>query len=159
MHHGTGPSADKHEVNVDLHVTIKDSVIVGTSDLYDCGDDMKPYTMEYEPNKKRSWSGRFNAYEGSYHHSGVIMPIFMSKYSKVELAWHQALKGAEGSNPALSGIMYLHNVTFDKFNTRCSDYKDLVIRTNTLSDDVNWPIEMKQITLLDVDEASKLLIN
>ena len=159
MHHGTGPSADKHEVNVDLHVTIKDSVIVGTSDLYDCAEDQKPYTMEYEPNKKRGWSGRFNAYEGSYHHSGVIMPIFMSKYPKVEMAWHQALKGATGANPALSGIMYLQNVTFDKFNTRCSNYKDLVIRTNTLSDDVNWPIEMRQISLLDVDEGSKLLIN
>ena len=83
----------------------------------------------------------------------------MSKYPKITLAWHQALKGAAGANPALSGIMYLQNVTFDKFNTRCSDYKDLVIRTNTLSDDVNWPIEMRQISLLDVDEASKLLIN
>ena len=39
------------------------------------------------------------------------------------------------------------------------DYKDLVIRTNTLSDDVNWPIQMKQITMLDVDESSKLMIN
>ena len=159
MFHGTGPSADRHAVNVDLHVTIKDSVIVGTSDLYDCNDDKKPYTMEYGPNSKRGWSGRFRAYEGKFHHTGVVMPIFMSKYPKVTMAWHQSLKGAAGANPALSGIMYLHNVTFDKFNSRCTDFKDLVIRTNTLSDDVNWPIEMKQISLLDVDEGSKLLIN
>ena len=42
----------------------------------------------YGPNKKRGWSGRFRAYEGSYHHTGVIMPIFMSKYPKITLAWH-----------------------------------------------------------------------
>ena len=44
------------------------------------------------------------------------------------MKWHQALKGAEGSNPGLRGILYMTNVTFDKFGQKCGDYRDLVIR-------------------------------
>jgi len=159
MNHGTGPSADQHIINEDLHVTIKNTVIVANSDLYDCADDKLPYTYKFDVHKKRKWSERFNALEGKFHHTGVVMPLFMSKYPKETMPWHQAMKGAEGANPSLRGIMYMTNVTFDKFDNRCNGYKDIVIRTNPKDDDVNFPIKMKQIKLLDVAAESKVFFN
>ena len=160
LYYGTGPSADKHEINEDAHVTLENSFFVGTSDLYECDEDkVKPYTLEWGPNGGRKWDGRFNTPDGKFHHTGVVFPIFMSGYNKEKMKFHQALKGAAGKNPALRGIMNLKNVKFDKFNTKCNNFKDVVVKTNTLSDDVNWPIKMSNIKILDVDDASKLFIN
>ena len=159
LYYGTGPSADKHEINEDAHVTLENSVIVGTSNLYNCDEDVSPFTLEWGPHKKRKWAARWRRSEGSFHHTGVVFPIFMSGWNKPEMAFHQALKGANGKNPALRGIMNMNNVTFDKFNQKCGEFKDILIRTNDKSDDVNWPIKMSNINILDVDEASKLFLD
>lgn len=76
MTHTVGPSADRHELDENMHVTLQDSVIVGTSSLYDCAEDVLPYTYKFPPHKKRKWSDRFRAKGGSFHHTGVVMPIF-----------------------------------------------------------------------------------
>ena len=55
--------------------------------------------------------------------------------------------------------MNLENVVFDKFSNRCDGKKDLAIRTNPKMDDVHWPIKMKNVKMLQVDESSKLYLN
>merc|ERR1719320_1050902 len=159
MHHGVGHSADKHEYVDDMHVTIKNTKIVANSDLFDCDTDDYPFTYEFQPHKDRKWKERFKAYEGNYHHTGIVFPVFQSKWLKTTLPWHKPIKGAAGSNPALRGLMTLEKVTFDKFDNRCNGQRDLVIRTNPWQDDVNWPIEIKNIKILDVVESSKILYN
>ena len=52
---GTGPSADKHLIN---DVTIKNTVIVATSELYDCSHDKLPFTYDFKVHRKRKWSER-----------------------------------------------------------------------------------------------------
>ena len=158
LFYGTGPSSDKHEINEDLHVTVENSVIVGTSDIYDCNEDVSPYTFQWKPHKDRKWNLRLNSKE-PFHHTGIVMPVFQSKYPKVTHPWHQALKSATGSNPSLRGIMNMNNVTFDKFNQKCGKFRDVVIRTNPKTDDMNFPIKMSNINIMDVDEPSKLFLN
>jgi len=159
MTHGVGHSADKHEYVEDMHVTLKDSVIVANSDLFDCETDTYPFTYEFLPHKKRKWTERFRAKGGNFHHTGVVMPIFQSKFPKATLPWNKPIISAEGSNPALRGIMYMTNVTFDRFNNRCNGQKDIAIRTNPGEDDMNFPIQTKKITMLDVAEDSKVFFN
>ena len=75
------------------------------------------------------------------------------------MPWNQAVKGAAGTNPALRGILNVEGVTFDKFDNRCNGQRDLVFRTNPMEDDVNWPINIKNIKVLDVAESSKIFYN
>merc|ERR1711962_967293 len=131
----------------------------GNSDLFDCDNDDYPFTYEFKVNKARKWSERFAALEGKFHHTGVVMPLFMSKWPKPKFAWHHPTHAAAGNNPALRGIMYLDGVTFANFDNRCNGLRDLVIRSNPKHDDVNWPIKMKNIKLLQVEETSKVFIN
>ena len=142
-----------------MHVTVKNTKIVGNSDLFDCDTDEYPYTYEFGPHKDRKWKERYRAYEGNFHHTGIVFPVFMSKWPKTTLPWHKPIKGAAGSNPALRGLMTLDRVTFDKFDNRCNGQRDLVIRTNPWQDDVNWPIEIKNIQILEVEESSKIFYN
>jgi hypothetical protein len=114
---GTGPAADKHDINEDLHVTVKNTVIVATSDLYDCAHDQLPFTYTFRVHNKRKWSERFNGLEGKFHHSGIVMPIFMSKYPKefkklgmyiaMNLTAQEAIirTSKSGGRPWVTGVM------------------------------------------------------
>ena len=145
-----------------MHITVKDSVIVGNSDLFDCDDDDYPFTYDFVMHKKRRWSERRNAMGGKFHHSAIVFPVFQSKFPKNTLPWHQPIIGAEGSNPALRGIMNIENVKFANFDNRCTGItggRDLVLRTNPKEDDVNWPIKVSGVQMVDVAESSKVFFN
>jgi hypothetical protein len=157
---GVGPMADAHEYE-DKYMTMTDSVIVGVSDAYDCAvEATKPDIYSNGLEKKRGWFGR-----GSWlpdgrktHHTGIVWPLFQSKYGKRTLSWYRPLVGAEGMNPAMRGILNLDTVTFANFGTNCGG-EDLVFRTNIGGDDVNWPINATAITFVDVPTANKIYVD
>ena len=144
-----GPSADSHKYE-DKYFSFTDSLIVSASDVYDCSKEVKPDVYKSSMENSRKWSGRDSWIDGSrrVHHTGIIWPIFQSKYRKVTLAWHKPLKGAAGTNPALRGLLNLSNVTFANFKQNCGK-EDVVFRTNYGVDDVNWPINATNIKFLD----------
>ena len=59
-----------------MHVTVKNTKIVGNSDLFDCDTDEYPFTYEFGPHKDRKWKERYRAYEGNFHHTGIVFPVF-----------------------------------------------------------------------------------
>ena len=153
MTHSIGPSAVKHEIEDDKHVSIKKSTIVGNSAAYECANDDPPRILSFTPEKKRGWTEK----KKGYAHTAVVFPIFQSAFVKITLKWHQALVSAEGSNPALRGIMEMDEVTFANFDGKCSGKKDTVFRTNIAADDMNWPIRSSKLKFIDVEEKNKVL--
>merc|ERR1711892_827897 len=154
-----GPSADSHKYE-DKYFLMTDSVIVSVSDVYDCSKEGRPDIYQNGMERNRKWSGRDSWIDGrrKSHHTGIIWPIFQSKYRKETLAWHKPLKGAAGTNPALRGILHLSDVTFANFKENCGK-EDVVFRTNYGVDDVNWPINATNIKFLDTVGTNKIYMD
>eukprot|EP00090_Calanus_glacialis_P017096 TRINITY_DN2671_c0_g1_i4.p1 TRINITY_DN2671_c0_g1~~TRINITY_DN2671_c0_g1_i4.p1 ORF type:complete len:4502 (+),score=1148.36 TRINITY_DN2671_c0_g1_i4:1085-13507(+) len=149
--YGVGPSADAHQIE-NKYMTFANSIIVGVSDVHDCAlEAVKPDIYKSSMDSKRKWTGKGNWISGSRkaHHTGIIWPIFQSKFGEPDMPWYKAVKGAAGTNPALRGILNLSNVTFANFGENCGAH-DLVFRTNFGEDDVNWPINATDIKYVDV---------
>jgi len=155
-----GPSAVKHEVE-EKYITLEHSYIVGVSDGHDCNKEELPDIYKAPMEKKRKWRGRWGErlHDGkNVHHTGIVWPIFQSKYGKNDHPWHQPVKGATGTYPALRGILNLNNITFSSFGEKCES-KDIVFRTNNGEDDMNWPIKAKNIQYKSVEDKNKIYID
>merc|ERR1719282_1405874 len=88
----------------------------------------------------------------------MIWPLFQSSYSSEWHPWFQSLKGATGADIALRGIMHLNNVTFANFGENCGA-RDVVLRTNFGSDDVNWPINVTDVKFLDAPLKYRIYVD
>jgi len=153
--YGVGPSADAHQIE-NKYMTFANSIIVGVSDVHDCAlGAVKPDVYKSSMDSKRKWTGKGKWISGSRkaHHTGIIWPIFQSKFPEPDMPWYKPVKGAAGTNPALRGILNLSNVTFANFGENCGAH-DLVFRTNFGEDDVNWPINATDIKYVDVASQS-----
>ena len=153
MVHGVGPSSISHKIEEDSHASLAKSTIIANVPIFKC-KEKAPKIMSFTTEKKRAWTGK----KSGYTHTGILLPIFQSKYGKVDMKYHQALKGAAGSNPALRGILYLDEISFINFDGSCGK-KDTVLRTNTLGDDVNWPVHASKLSFENVKEEFKILFD
>ena len=151
--HGVGPSAISHEIKEDSHASITKSTIIANVPSFNC-NEKAPRILSFSPEANRAWTGK----KSGYTHTGIILPIFQSKYGKINMKYHQALKGAAGSNPTLRGILYIEEVSFVNFDGSCGE-KDTVFRTNTLADDVNWPVHASKLNFDNVNEDFKVLFD
>ena len=154
MFHGIGPSALDHIIDDDRHMSLTKSVIVANSAAFQCTGDEPPSIMSFSPEAKRAWTGR----KAGITHTGLLLPIFQSKFPMIDFPHHVGVKSAEGSNPTLRGILYMDNVTFVNFDGACGK-KDIVMKTNTGEDDVNWPVRTSNLKFLNVNEEFKVLYN
>jgi len=157
--YGWGPSSDSHLFE-EKYMSFSNSQIVGASDGYDCSEeDTKPDVLTAPGEKKRKWPGRGQWVNGKkLHHVGMLWPIFQAKYFKMKFPWHVGVVSAEGTNPALRGIVHVKDVTFSNFGTSCGA-EDIVFRTNPGDDDMNWPINATNIKYRSVEQTNKIYID
>ena len=155
-----GPSAPAHQFE-NKYVKLENSVIVGTSDVYSCdAETVKPDIYTSEMDNSRKWKGRGKWQNGwQAHHYGMIWPVFQSKFSKITHPWHQVQKGATGADIALRGIMHLNNVTFANFGDGCNGARDVVLRTNFGSDDINWPLNVTDVKFIDTPVDNRIYVD
>jgi len=154
-----GPSSYAH-LWENKYVTLQNSVIVGVSDVYNCDVELvKPDIFNSGADNQRKWKGRGKSQGGwKAHHHGIIWPIFQASFSDEWHPWFQALKGATGADVGLRGIMHLNNVTFANFGDNCGQ-RDVVLRTNFGSDDINWPINVTDVKFVDVANDNKIYVD
>jgi len=146
-----GPSSSRH-LYEEKYVKLENSYIVGVSDIYDCAvEAVKPDIYKSAIDSSRRWTGRGKRQNGwKAHHHGMLWPIFQADFSSEWHAWYKAMKGATGADIALRGIMQMTNVTFANFGENCGG-RDVVLRTNFGSDDINWPINVTDVKFIDAD--------
>ena len=107
----------------------------------------------------RGWKGRGMWTNGwKTHHLGMLWPAFHASAFSEWHPWFQPMKSATGTDVGLRGIMHLIDVTFSGFGDNC-DGRDLVLRSNKWTDDINWPINATNIKYMDVVDDYKIYVD
>ena len=81
------------------------------------------------------------------------------------LSSHFSISGSKGPNkrwedpmtyPAINGISRYFGVTFAEFGDKCSGKRNYIFMMNKHYMDIFHPVEFKNISLVNVDEESKV---
>ncbi|XP_066284016.1 fibrocystin-L-like [Branchiostoma lanceolatum] len=144
-----GPSALSHET-ANKFITIKESLLVGSSPLFNCVTDRSVTGVTEETVVFRSPKSPTNG------RVGILWPFFTSSATDIpEIAWH-----VPTSYPAINGVMYIHNVTFANFGYRCAQNNlDVAIMTNPSNADVMHPVVAEGVRMIDVEKDSRLFLH
>ncbi|XP_054766411.2 fibrocystin-L-like [Lytechinus pictus] len=145
--HDYGPSALSH-VRADKHVLLKDSLVVGYSDSFDCDVDKVTPEGAAQSSKQRATKspngGTVGVYFTSFKGSSGGAPF--KPFTSVM------------SYPAISGRTILQGVTFANFNDKCSS-GDKVIMTSPQSGDAMHPMEVEGLTFVDTPTKNYIWIH
>ncbi|XP_045661731.1 fibrocystin-L isoform X1 [Ursus americanus] len=143
------PAAVSHKISSKT-VQIKSSLIVGSSPGFNCSDVL----TNDDPNIELSAAHR-SARPPSGGRSGICWPTFASAHNMAPRKPHAGLM----SYNAISGLLDISGSTFVGFKNVCSGETNVIFITNPLNEDLQHPIHVKNIQLVDTTEQSKLFIH
>lgn len=129
-----GPSATSHKWE-DKTVTVSDSLIIGTTDNFDCSLE-PPITHESSP---QNWP-----HSGPVRNAGIIFPSYGSSPTGFGKPWH-----FPKSYNTIRGTMHINDVTFANFGNECGR-NNAAIRTNPDYEDMQMPIIASNISFINV---------
>ncbi|KAF3822699.1 hypothetical protein GH733_008073, partial [Mirounga leonina] len=136
------PAAVSHKISSKT-VQIKSALIVGSSPGFNCSDVL----TNDDPNIELSAAHR-SARPPSGGRSGICWPTFASAHNMAPRKPHAGLM----SYNAISS-------TFVGFKNVCSGETNVIFITNPLNEDLQHPIHVKNIQLVDTTEQSKIFIH
>ena len=85
---------------------------------------------------------------------GVAFPSFISAATPGPLKpWHLPM-----AYPAIGGKSTFNRTTFANFVDACKK-KTIIFKTNTFNGDITHPMDLQEITLVNVTEGLKVLVN
>ncbi|XP_044933989.1 fibrocystin-L [Mustela putorius furo] len=143
------PASVSHKISSKT-VQIKSSLIVGSSPGFNCSDVL----TNDDPNIELSAAHR-SARPPSGGRSGICWPTFASAHNMAPRKPHAGLM----SYNAISGLLDISGSTFVGFKNVCSGETNVVFITNPLNEDLQHPIHVKNIQLVDTTEQSKIFIH
>ncbi|TKC41541.1 hypothetical protein EI555_014575, partial [Monodon monoceros] len=148
------PPAVSHRISSKT-VQIKNSLIVGSSPEFNCSDVL----TNDDPNIELSAAHR-SSRPPSGGRSGICWPTFASAHNMAPRKPHAGIM----SYNAISGnncfsIIYVLGSTFVGFKNVCSGETNVIFITNPLNEDLQHPIHVKNIQLVDTTEQSKIFIH
>ncbi|XP_054983665.1 fibrocystin-L [Sorex araneus] len=143
------PAAVSHEISSKT-VQIKNSLIVGSSPEFNCSDVL----TNDDPNIELSAAHR-SSRPPSGGRSGICWPTFASAHNMAPRKPHAGIM----SYNAISGLLDISGSTFVGFKNVCSGETNVVFITNPLNEDLQHPIHVKNIQLIDTTEQSKIFIH
>ncbi|XP_022097673.1 fibrocystin-L-like isoform X1 [Acanthaster planci] len=141
------PAALSHKTS-DKFVRVKDSLIVGVSDSFECSSDSVQPENAGQSSKQRGPRAPGGG------HTGLLWSSFLSGSNGAPF---KPFHGAN-SYPMINGITEVQNVDFRSFGEHCGK-TDAMIVTNAASEDALHPIEISGITMTNVDEARKVFLH
>ncbi|KAM9290514.1 fibrocystin-L-like, partial [Gastrophryne carolinensis] len=143
------PAATSHEIS-NKTIKISKSLLVGTSPDFDCSDiltssDANLKLSEINRSHRPLTGGR----------SGICWPTFSSAHN-----------GAPGhpnagimSYNAIAGLMTVEDTTFVTYKNVCSVETNVMFMTNPENEDLQHPIEVSRITMVNSAEDQKVFIH
>ncbi|XP_045037491.2 fibrocystin-L [Desmodus rotundus] len=143
------PTAISHQISSKT-VQIKNSLIVGSSPGFNCSDVL----TNDDPNIELSAAHR-SSRPPSGGRSGICWPTFASAHNMAPRKPHAGTM----SYNAISGLMDISDSTFVGFKNVCSGETNVIFITNPLNEDLQHPIHVKNIQLVDTTEQSKIFIH
>ncbi|XP_007188845.2 fibrocystin-L isoform X1 [Balaenoptera acutorostrata] len=143
------PPAVSHRISSKT-VQIKNSLIVGSSPEFNCSDVL----TNDDPNIELSAAHR-SSRPPSGGRSGICWPTFASAHNMAPRKPHAGVM----SYNAISGLLDISGSTFVGFKNVCSGETNVIFITNPLNEDLQHPIHVKDIQLVDTTEQSKIFIH
>ncbi|XP_066121905.1 fibrocystin-L [Saccopteryx bilineata] len=143
------PAAVSHQISSKT-VQMKSSLIVGSSPNFNCSDVL----TNDDPNIELSAAHR-SARPPSGGRSGICWPTFSSAHNLAPRKPHAGIM----SYNAISGLLEISGSTFVGFKNVCSGETNVIFITNPLNEDLQHPIHVKNIHLIDTTEQSKIFIH
>ncbi|XP_036732330.2 LOW QUALITY PROTEIN: fibrocystin-L [Manis pentadactyla] len=143
------PPAVSHKISSKT-VQIKSSLIVGSSPEFNCSDVL----TNDDPNIELSAAHR-SSRPPSGGRSGICWPTFASAHNMAPQKPHAGIM----SYNAISGLLDISGSTFVGFKNVCSGETNVIFITNPLNEDLQHPIHVKNIHLVDTTEQSKIFIH
>ncbi|XP_075128051.1 fibrocystin-L-like [Leptodactylus fuscus] len=142
------PAAGTHQISSKT-VHISKSLLVGSSPDFDCSDVLRTsnsyvqLSVQYRSARPLT-GGR----------SGICWPNFASAstgagYPSARLKSHNAI----------SGLMTVEDTTFVGYKSVCSGQSNVMFITNPGNEDLQHPVEVSRITILDSSEDQKVFIH
>eukprot|EP00795_Rhopilema_esculentum_P009048 gene9048-16692_t len=137
------PPATSHK-RLNKFVVVQDSLLVGVSPSFDCNYDfIRPLPATLVGNRaSRTKNGGMTGAILSNFASGISPGPFMP--------WDDPM-----SYPAIGGHVIYNRTTFANF-VPCNDKKNVIFHNNPKSGDINHPMTLEKITLINVTEGMKL---
>ncbi|XP_078071648.1 PKHD1 like 1, tandem duplicate 1 [Mustelus asterias] len=130
-----GSSVIAHQIS-NKHILINNALVVGITPNTNCSD-----THSGDPIA----SGR----------NGICWPTFASRTNSAPVHSHDSLM----SYPAISGQMTIENTTFVGFKGKCSKALNVMFITNPKNEDLQHPILVKGISIVNSEEVGKVFIH
>ncbi|XP_053415184.1 fibrocystin-L isoform X2 [Nycticebus coucang] len=143
------PAAVSHTVS-SKKVKIKSSLIVGSSPKFNCSDVLTDDDSNIEltaahRSPRPPTGGR----------SGICWPTFASAHNMAPRKPHAGIM----SYNAIGGLMDISGSTFVGFKNVSLGETNVIFITNPLNEDLQHPIHVKNIRLVDTTEQSKIFIH
>uniref|UniRef100_A0A8C5N9V4 Fibrocystin-L-like n=1 Tax=Gouania willdenowi TaxID=441366 RepID=A0A8C5N9V4_GOUWI len=134
----------------DKAVHVQNALIVGSSPNFNCS-----FTFtRYDFNLARSSSHRApRPVTGG--RSGISWPTFGSSHNNAPIKPHHT----NNNYNAIKGLMTVSDTTFVNFRNVCSGEVNIMFLTNPLSEDLQHPVQVSSITMVDSSEDAKVYIH
>ncbi|XP_069815730.1 fibrocystin-L-like [Dendropsophus ebraccatus] len=143
------PPSVTHQISYKT-VQISNSVLVGSSPDFDCSDVL----TDIDPNIRLTPQHRsVRPVKGG--RSGICWPTFASDHN---LAPGNPNAGLV-TYTAISGLMTVEDTTFVGYKSVCSGQSNVMFMTNPENEDLQHPVEVSRITMLDSSEDQKVFIH
>ncbi|XP_067833370.1 fibrocystin-L-like [Heptranchias perlo] len=142
------PPAISHQIS-NKTILINNALVVGSSPNFNCSDILTGDSILRDTRSQRS------PRHPSGGRSGICWPTFASDSNMAPMKSHAGLM----SNPAISGLMTVQNTTFVGFKGTCFKEVNVMFITNPLNEDLQHPILVKRITIVDSEEQGKVFIH
>nr|XP_048313021.1 fibrocystin-L isoform X3 [Myodes glareolus] len=143
------PPSVSHKISSKT-VKIKNSLIVGSSPEFNCSDILSSDNPDVELT-----SAHRSSRPPSGGRSGICWPTFASAHNMAPRKPHAGIM----SYNAISGLLDVSGSTFVGFKDVCSGETNVVFITNPLNEDLQHPIHVKSVQLVDTIEQSKVFIH
>ncbi|XP_056378576.1 fibrocystin-L-like isoform X2 [Hyla sarda] len=143
------PPSVTHQTS-DKTVQISKSVMVGSSPDIDCSDAL----TDSDPNVKLTAQHRSRR-PLTGGRSGICWPTFASSHN---LAPGHPNAGIMSYN-AISGLMTVEDTTFVGYKPVCSGQSNVMFITNPENEDLQHPVEVSRITVLDSSENQTVFVH
>ncbi|KAM5281038.1 fibrocystin-L [Ctenodactylus gundi] len=143
------PAAVSHKISSKI-VQVKSSLIVGSSPEFNCSDVL----TNDDPNTELTAEHR-SPRPPPGGRSGICWPTFASAHNMAPRKPHAGIM----SYNAISGLLDISGSTFVGFKNVCSGETNVIFITNPLNEDLQHPIHVKNIQLVDTTEQSKIFIH
>ncbi|OCT77100.1 fibrocystin-L [Xenopus laevis] len=143
------PAATSHELS-NKTVAVSNSLFVGSSPNFNCSDVL----TDSDANIRISAEHRsIRPLQGG--RTGISWPSFISAQNAAPGKPHAGLM----SYNAITGVMTVQDTSLVGYKTVCSSETNVMFFTNPLNDDLQHPIEVSRIQIVDSAENQKVFIH